>query len=115
MKKIVLLSLLLVLLYGCREGHRPGQLDLGLRAHVDNYNKAAFINRYDDPSCAIHEAQCALALLHDSLPTYHDGRLRAYNNPTAPRSTSTACSTSPPASPSKPTPRTPKSSNSLPS
>lgn len=80
MKKIVLLSLLLVLLYGCRESHRPGQLDLGLRAHVDNYNKAAFINRYDDPSCAIHEAQCALALLHDSLPTYHDGRLRAYNN-----------------------------------
>lgn len=75
-----------LLLWCCRPGqnaHRlqqPAKVDLAIRAHVDNFNKTAFLNRYDDPSCAIAEAYCALELLHDSLPKYHDGLLRAYNN-----------------------------------
>ena len=89
MKKILhlflwgFLTVWIAFLGGCRPNQhtqRPSGVDLALRAHVDNYNKAAFLNRYDDPSCAIHEAYCALELLHDSLPNYYDGLLRAYNN-----------------------------------
>ncbi len=80
MKRIVFLSLLLTLLCGCRDGSRRGAVDLGIRAHVDGYNKAAFLDRYDNPSEAIDEAYRALDLLHDSLPNYYDGTLRAYNN-----------------------------------
>ncbi len=67
---------------GCdeRESQHPVEVDLSTRAHVDNFNKTAFLNRYDDPSCAIFEAYNALELLHDSIPQYHDGLLRAYNN-----------------------------------
>ena len=65
---------------GGRDSSRPTKADFALRAHVDSHNKTAFLNRYEDPSCSIHEAYCALDLLHDSIPNYHDGLLRAYNN-----------------------------------
>lgn len=68
----------MVLLEGC--GERAPKGDMLLRAKVDSYNKAAFVNRYRDPLCAISEAYDALELLRDSMPLYHDGRLRAYNN-----------------------------------
>lgn len=77
-----LLAVLCVLLCVAACGGRsPRQeMDLSLRARVDNMNKLAFVNRYRDPLCAIEEGYAALALLNDSLPDYHDGRLRAYNN-----------------------------------
>ena len=77
-----LLAVVCVLLCAAACGGRsPRQeMDLSLRARVDNMNKLAFVNRYRDPLCAIEEGYAALALLNDSLPDYHDGRLRAYNN-----------------------------------
>lgn len=74
-----LTAMVLLLFFGCRSRHAE-EIDLRLRGMVDNYNKTSFINRYQDPSCAIHEAYDALALLRDSLPQYTDGFLRAYNN-----------------------------------
>ena len=73
------LALLISVLCGCRSQH-PRDINLRLRATVDSYNKISFVNRYNDPSCAIHEAYDALDFLRDSLPQYTDGRLRAYNN-----------------------------------
>ena len=72
--------LAVVLLTGC---HRQGDLegvDLRLRGQVDSHNKSSFVLRYQDPYRAIAEARTALALTYDSLPSYQDGRLRAYNN-----------------------------------
>ncbi len=89
MKKKTLLGILLLatgllgLFAACRQGagdRQSAQVDLALRAHIDSHNKAAFLNRYDDPSQSITEARRSLALLRDSLPDYHDGLLRAYNN-----------------------------------
>lgn len=84
MKKKVALYLLCCTLIGilcsCRQDTKTPDIDLRLRAQVDRYNKDAFINRYHDPDCAIQEAYSALELLHDSLPTYYDGLMRAYNN-----------------------------------
>ena len=51
-----------------------------LRGQVDSHNKSSFVLRYQDPYRAIAEARTALALTYDSLPSYQDGRLRAYNN-----------------------------------
>ncbi len=51
-----------------------------LQASVDGNNKQAFVERYKDPYHAIDCATAALALINDSLPLYHDGRLRAWNN-----------------------------------
>lgn len=70
---------IMALLSGCRS-RQSDDIDLRLRGRVDNFNKTSFINRYQDPSCAIHEAYDALELLRDSLPQYTDGFLRAYNN-----------------------------------
>lgn len=47
---------------------------------VDSHNKASFMNRYQDPRHSIDEACAALDVVRDSLPDYHDGRLRAFNN-----------------------------------
>lgn len=74
-----LTAMVLLMFSGCRSRHSE-DIDLRLRGRVDNFNKTSFINRYQDPSCAIHEAYDALALLRDSLPQYADGFLRAYNN-----------------------------------
>lgn len=75
----MLFALLIPLLLAACHGDR-GYLDLRLRAEIDSHNKAAFLNRYRNPCQSIQEAQAALALAWDSLPDYHDGILRAYNN-----------------------------------
>ena len=77
---LILLTLLTPALVGCRQDRQPKTLDLRLRGLVDNSNKSSFINRYQDPHYAIRQAYAALQLIHDSLPAYHDGQLRAYNN-----------------------------------
>ena len=69
-----------LLLAACRQTNPAEQIDLRLRGLVDSHNKASFINRYQDPCLAINEAHAALDLVRDSLPHYHDGRLRALNN-----------------------------------
>lgn len=68
------------MIVACHRADGRHTMDLAQRAKVDRYNKEAFLNRYHDPSCAIAEAYDALDLMRDSLPTYYDGRLRAYNN-----------------------------------
>lgn len=75
-----LLITLFALMVGCKSDTNSARIDLATRAHVDRCNKEAFLNRYHDPSRAIQEAYNALDLLHDSLPTYYDGLMRAYNN-----------------------------------
>ena len=77
---IPLLFIVLTLLSGCRPQPRPDGIDLRLRGHIDNYNKTAFMSRYQDPCQSIKAAHSALALIHDSMPDYVDGKLRAYNN-----------------------------------
>ena len=71
---------MMLLMAGCRHQGRSGGIDLRLRGQVDSHNKASFVNRYQDPHHAIDEAYTALAVVHDSLPNYRDGRLRAFNN-----------------------------------
>ena len=61
---------------GGHEGSKPSPV----RARVDGLNKEAFVNRYRDISYSIECAQGALRLVGDSLPAYHNGRLRACNN-----------------------------------
>lgn len=53
--------------------------DLGSRAVVDNLNREAFLNRYDDPEASIAAAYSALQYISDTLPLYADGKLRAWN------------------------------------
>ena len=61
---------------GGHEGSKPSPV----RARVDGLNKEAFLNRYNDINYSIDCATQALSLVADSLPTYHDGHLRACNN-----------------------------------
>lgn len=75
-----LIAAIMMLAAGCRPGHGGGGVDLRLRGRIDSYNKQAFMNRYQNPPLAIGCAHKALRLLRDSLPAYHDGALRAYNN-----------------------------------
>ena len=77
---IVGIALLTMALAGCRHGGRPEGMNLQLRGQVDSHNKASFMNRYQDPQRSINEAYAALGVVHDSLPNYLDGCLRAYNN-----------------------------------
>ena len=65
---------------GCGRQRVSDRLDLRLRGMVDSHNKASFMNRYQDPRHSIDEACAALDVVRDSLPDYHDGRLRAFNN-----------------------------------
>lgn len=78
MKQTLILSVLLLLLAACSK--TPSGVDLAMRARIDGYNKTSFLSRYKDPSSSIHEAYAALNLCNDSLPNYHDGQLRAFNN-----------------------------------
>ncbi|MBR1549376.1 MAG: DUF5112 domain-containing protein [Bacteroidales bacterium] len=50
------------------------------RSRVDGLNKEAFVNRYRDPERCLAFSDSALAYIHDSLPDYVDGELRARNN-----------------------------------
>ena len=77
---IAMAVIAILLLTGCRRETVPDGLNLRLRGQVDSHNKASFMNRYQDPRHSIDEACAALAVVRDSLPNYHDGRLRAFNN-----------------------------------
>lgn len=79
-RHISLVAVLLTLAAGCNSQHPDGQVDLRLRARIDGLNKGAFINRFDDPRLTIACSYRAVELLRDSLPDYHDGLMRAYNN-----------------------------------
>ena len=50
------------------------------RSRVDGLNKEAFVNRYRNPERCIDCSRQALEYIHDSLPRYVDGELRALNN-----------------------------------
>ncbi len=81
-KEAIALTLLLACaaaLSGCGTDGRS-TLDLRLRAKADSLNKAAFMQRYNDPHASIEASVGALRLIGDSLPQYVDGRLRAFNN-----------------------------------
>ena len=79
-KRAAMLAVIILFVAGCHTPHSGGRVDLRLRARVDSYNKQSFMNRYQDPQVSIRYAYDALHLLRDSLPAYHDGILRAYNN-----------------------------------
>lgn len=51
-----------------------------MRSRVDGLSKEAFVNRYRDPILTLDRSAEAIALLRDSLPNYHSGLLRAWNN-----------------------------------
>jgi signal transduction histidine kinase len=67
-----------LLLAGCSHDGKP--VDPLRRSRVDGLNKEAFVNRYRQPDSCLAFSQRALDYLHDSLPDYADGRLRALNN-----------------------------------
>ena len=67
----------LLLLVAC---NRPEPLDPLRRSLADGLNKEAFVNRFRDPDSCLALSQQALQYIHDSLPDYVDGELRARNN-----------------------------------
>jgi len=69
----------LVFLVACG-GKEKAPLDPACRARVDGLNREAFLERYRDIPRSLDCAREALTLVADSLPAYHDGRLRACNN-----------------------------------
>lgn len=79
MKKYVkhILFVAVLLLFGCEQ---EVKIDPLKRSKVDGLNKEAFLNRYKDPNLCLERAQAALIFVHDSLPEYVDGELRALNN-----------------------------------
>ncbi len=79
MKKTIFLwfALAALVLTGCRP---KVSVDPLRRSRVDGLNKEAFVNRYRQPDSCIALSQRALAYIHDSLPEYVDGELRALNN-----------------------------------
>lgn len=78
MRDNILFIFLLILLSGCAK--KAPDLDALLRSRADGMNKEAFLLRYSDPIKAIEKGQSALRLIADSLPSYTDGRLRAWNS-----------------------------------
>lgn len=72
-----MLLLAVALLFGCQKQMPVDPLQ---RSHVDGLNKDAFVNRYRDPDSCYALSEHALAYIHDSLPNYVDGELRALNN-----------------------------------
>ena len=74
---LYVLPVLAVLAAGC--GRAPS-VDPLRRAQADRMNKEAFMNRYREPDSCIALSQCAMDYIHDSLPDYVDGELRALNN-----------------------------------
>ncbi len=79
MKKKVrfILFVAVLLLFGCQE---EVKIDPLKRSKVDGLNKEAFLNRYKEPDLCLDYAGKALDYVHDSLPEYVDGELRALNN-----------------------------------
>ncbi|MBQ9418679.1 MAG: DUF5112 domain-containing protein [Bacteroidales bacterium] len=74
---ILLLFVLIMACFGCQ---RQSKADLLQRSQVDRLNKEAFINRYRDTEHCLAYSERALRLAADSMPSYIDGQLRAYNN-----------------------------------
>lgn len=72
-----LLFLLFLPFCGCE---RPATVDPLRRATVDDLNRRAFLLRYRQPDSCVLLSDSALCYVADSLPAYHDGALRAYNN-----------------------------------
>ncbi|MBP5536193.1 MAG: DUF5112 domain-containing protein [Bacteroidales bacterium] len=71
--------LVVVLAAGCRQGG-DAQLPPLQRATVDRLNKESFLWRYRQPDKAQQCAMAALRYIDDSLPSYDEGRIRAWNN-----------------------------------
>lgn len=78
--RIGLFCLLLLIVQSCQQERTDKSMPPRLRAQIDRHNKESFVNRYTAPGQAIEEAYKALDLLRDSLPSYHDGILRSFNN-----------------------------------
>ena len=74
---VIPLTGLLLFLAGCS---REEGVDPLRRSRADGLNKEAFVNRYRDPDHCLALSQQALQYIHDSLPDYVDGELRARNN-----------------------------------
>lgn len=74
---VYIAMLLLLACYGCS---RKQGVDPLRRSRVDGLNKEAFVNRYRDPQRCLDFSRQALQYIHDSLPGYVDGELRARNN-----------------------------------
>ncbi len=72
-----ILFVAVLLLFGCGQ---EVKIDPLKRSKVDGLNKDAFINRYRNPDLCFEYSEKALAYVHDSLPGYVDGELRALNN-----------------------------------
>lgn len=72
-----ILFVAVLLLFGCTQ---EVKIDPLKRSKVDGLNKEAFLNRYKEPDLCLERAQAALVFVHDSLPEYIDGELRALNN-----------------------------------
>lgn len=70
-----IVMLILVMLVGCK---RPDTNIM--RVEIDGLNKQGFIYRYNNPNMACEYSRRALQYIEDSLPTYFDGKLRAWNN-----------------------------------
>ena len=68
---------LLLVVCGCNGTQKVDPLR---RSRVDGLNKEAFVNRYRNPERCIDCSRQALEYIHDSLPRYVDGELRALNN-----------------------------------
>lgn len=77
-RKIPFFICLCLLLTGCFKGGTD--INLQRRVHVDGLNREAFLNRYDNPDTTIECSLAALQYIADSMPDYHDGKLRAWNN-----------------------------------
>ena len=76
-RRLLFIGLCIVIAACSRSG---SGIDLRQKARVDGMNKEAFLNRYDAPDVTIGLSQSALRFIADTLPAYHDGRLRAWNN-----------------------------------
>ena len=72
-----ILFVAVLLLFGCTQ---EVKIDPLKRSKVDGLNKEAFLNRYKEPDLCLERAKAALVFVHDSLPEYIDGELRALNN-----------------------------------
>lgn len=73
-----LLAAIIVMLTGCSSDNV--EIDRLLRSRADALNKVSFTTRYNNAALSETYARQALSFIDDSLPDYHDGRLRAWNN-----------------------------------
>lgn len=76
--RLPLLALLCLLVCTCSPS-APG-IDGLKRSKADRLNKMSFQQRYQNAAMSERYARQALHFLNDSLTTYDDGRLRAWNN-----------------------------------